>query len=106
MKLYLYLLTIIIISYIKAQQQNCKEIKPNNASDCILSQADKEKFFVYCCYKSDEFGKDCFAFDKEDYRIVQNLNKENYYGTDIDFQCNSSSYIKLGSLLFISYYLL
>ena len=101
MKLYFYFLTITIISIIKAQQQNCKEIKPNSASDCKLSPLDKERYFIYCCYKSDEFGKDCFAFDKEDYRIVQNLNKEHYYGDNIDFQCNSSSFIKLGLLLFI-----
>ena len=105
MKFDLYFLIIVIISYIKGQQQNCKEIKPNSASDCILSPLDKQSQFIYCCYKSDEYGKDCFAFDKEDYRIVQNLNNEHYYGDNIDFQCNSSSLIKLELLLFILYFI-
>ena len=47
---------------------NCKNIKPTKASDCVLSKADMDMGYKYCCYNN-YGGKECDAYDEEDYQI-------------------------------------
>ena len=97
MKLYLCLLILLIADY--ALGKNCKEIKPSQPSDCVLSKEDK-KSYKYCCYEKDILGTRCSPYTQAMKDIVEDLNEES---EDI-FVCNiSSSYIKLGFLLFISF---
>lgn len=99
MKIYFYFLILLLIAFIKSQN-NCKTIIPNKSSDCLLSSEDK-KIYTYCCYKNDKYGKECFAFDNEDYKIVMRMNQDEYYDPNLEFICNSASFIKLGMIFFI-----
>ena len=98
MKLYFYFSFLILLINIRSES-DCEKIKPMQYTDCKLSAEDKKRF-KHCCYKNDKFGKECFAFDEYDYKIVESLNSENYYGNVTEFKCNSS-FLKLGILFFI-----
>ena len=99
MKNYLILLLLISIAYINSEK-NCEEIKPNKASDCVLSEEDK-KDYIYCCYEIHEDREaECGAYTQTTYELSKELAKE--LKIDVTFECNSS-YFKLSliSLLLI-----
>ena len=100
MKFYFYISVLVILIYTKPES-DCENTKPIQYSDCLLSDQDK-KIFKYCCYKNDKYGKDCFAFDEYDYKIVMRMNKEEYYSNDTEFVCNSSTFLRKGITFFIS----
>ena len=96
MKLFLCLSILLLADY--ALGKNCKEIKPTNPSDCVLSKEDK-KTYKYCCYEKNILGTKCSAYTQSTKDIIDELIEDE----DI-FICNtSSSYIKLGFLLIISF---
>ena len=100
MKLFLCLSILLLADY--ALGKNCKEIKPTNPSDCVLSKEDK-KTYKYCCYEKTILGTQCYAYTQSMKDIIDELMEE-YENTEDIFICNtSSSYIKLGFLLIISF---
>ena len=97
MKLFLCLSILLLADY--ALGKNCKEIKPTNPSDCVLSKEDK-KTYKYCCYEKTILGTSCYAYTQSTKDIIDELIDD----TEDIFICNtSSSYIKLGFLLIISF---
>ena len=99
MKLYLCFAILLLVDY--TLELNCRQIKPTQPSDCILSKEDK-KTYKYCCYEKTIFGVDCSPHTQYTKDIIDDLNEELPSSED-QFICNQSSYIKIGFLLFISF---
>lgn len=100
MKFYLCFAILLLADYTLGQ--NCRQIKPTQPSDCKLSKEDK-KTYKYCCYEKNIFGIDCSPYTQSMKDIIDELNEE-YPNSEDQFICNqSSSNIKIGFLLFISF---
>ena len=96
MKFYIFYLLLLFatVEYIKLDlnsNTDCSKIKPNKASDCVLSEEDK-KNYKYCCYEKLIGVYYCEAYDKYGYDI-QKSAYETYpsMGMDYTFECNSSN---------------
>ena len=50
----------------------CDDIKPEKASDCVVTQEDKNRNRPYCCYVVYEGKKSCNSYGKEDYEEALN----------------------------------
>ena len=82
---------------------NCKKIKPTKASDCTLSQADRDKGYKYCCYDNYE-GKECEAYDEEDYQLeLAAYQLAKLDDPDVVFDCgkNKASFINISIIMII-----
>ena len=77
--------------------KGCEDIKPNKASDCVLSEEDKSIGYSYCCYLDDDDGdKECFAETKDSYQVAKLL-----LGNHFDCGNSSSGYLSLPRLSII-----
>ena len=95
MKFYIFYLLLLFatVEYIKSDlisNTDCSKIKPNKASDCVLSDQDK-KNYIYCCYEKLAGFYYCEAYDKSGYDIQKEVYKAYpSMGMDYTFECNSS----------------
>ena len=101
MKLYLSFLIIILISFVKSQNKNCNDIIPEKASDCKLSEEEKNDY-KYCCMEDFAGDYTCFAYTQDTYDMQKKGYEriKNKTGKDYVFDCNSFS------LKFIFFYFL
>ena len=53
----------------------CESKIPNKASDCVLSNEEKNEGFDYCCYEVYKGEKECNLFTKEEYKLEMELFK-------------------------------
>ena len=82
---------------------NCNNIKPTKASDCALSQADRDNGYKYCCYDNYE-GKECEAYDEEDYKLeLAAYQLAKLDDPDVVFDCgkNKASFINISIIMII-----
>ena len=63
MKSYIGLLLLLLIAYSKSDS-DCEKIKPEKASDCVLSEKDK-KTYKYCCLEKLAGTLYCDAYNQD-----------------------------------------
>ena len=85
----------------------CEDIKPNKASDCVLSEEDKGKNFAYCCYEVYNGEKQCQAYSQEEYQEeLEDFQYAKIFYKDAVFDCgnnqSSSSFINISAMFLIS----
>lgn len=99
MKFHFFLLLLLLIAYVKSDT-NCKDIKPNKASDCLLSKEDK-KSYKYCCYEKTSTKEECNAYDETDYKMIKDFYKTFYGDLNLEYtlDCNFSSFLKLAKII-------
>ena len=93
--------TFILISFVKSQNENCSDIIPTKSSDCKLSEEEKS-LYKYCCMEQFDDIKTCYHYDQDTYNLQKNTyerDKEKL-GKDYIFECNSSS-IKFAFIYFL-----
>ena len=85
---------------------SCTDIKPEKASDCVLTQEDKDRNMAYCCYEV--FGGDisCEAYNKEDYQDeLEGFKFVKALDHNAVFDCgnakSSSGFINISKVFFI-----
>ena len=84
----------------------CEDIKPNKASDCVLSEEDKRKNLAYCCYEVFDGEKECQAYNQKDYQEeLEEFQVVKYFDENAVFDCgnnkSSSSFINISIMLLI-----
>ena len=89
----------------------CNDIKPGKASDCVLSQEDKDRNMAYCCYEGFEGDISCEAYNKEDYqdeleayKIVKALDHNAVF--DCGNGKSSSRFINISKIFFILFFVI
>ena len=104
MKSYIGLLLLLLIAYSKSDS-DCEKIKPEKASDCVLSEKDR-KTYKYCCLQKLAGTLYCDAYNQDDYEIQKAAYDAVYdsklaEGMTYTFECNPSSFLKLSFIAFI-----
>ena len=87
-----YIIVLICTFLGTVKNEDCGNISPTQASDCVLSENDK-KSYKFCCYEGYEnsySSMECVPYTNEDYQIQLYLNRELDLG-DI-FECNPKLY--------------
>ena len=88
MKLLLYFLYIYAL-WEKVKSENCANISPKKASDCILSDQDTKRNYKYCCYERVPLSYNtykCQPYTKNDYQTE--IFTSNELGSSTVFECN------------------
>ena len=81
----------------------CNDIKPEKASDCVLSQEDINRKLSRCCYEVIEGKKLCEAFNEEYYQFELEAYKiAKHFDSNTIFNCgneeSNSSFINISVL--------
>ena len=84
----------------------CSDIKPNKASDCVLSQEDINRKLTYCCYAAHDGEKVCEALNEKYYQDeLDSYEVLKLFDSNAIFNCgneeSSSSIINVSRILFI-----
>ena len=101
---YIGILILLLITNSQSDS-DCGKIKPEKASDCVLSENDK-KTYKYCCLEKLIGVLYCEAYNEDDYEIQKAAYDAVYdsklgEGMNYTFDCNPSSYLKLSIIAFI-----
>ena len=76
-----YVCFLLLFSYV---WNSCEDVTPTKASDCVLSQEDKNNGYTYCCYEKVSSLKVCTLDTEETYQ----QEKELIEGLGIEYECN------------------
>lgn len=101
MKFYIFLSILLLANYVSGE--DCGNIKPTQPSDCVLSSKDKT-YYKFCCYDIGLLGAKCTPFSEATKELLEE-SLEDLGIKNENLVCNKSSYIKLGFLLFILFFI-
>ena len=73
------------------ESYGCESKIPNKASDCVLSNEEKNGGFDYCCYEVYQGEKECNLYTKEEYKLEMELFKIMADENDI-IKCGNDDY--------------
>ena len=97
-----YVCFLLLFSYI---WNSCEDVTPTKASDCVLSQEDKNNGYELCCYEKIGSLKVCTLDTKESYEKELELLEELGLKDKTIYECNNkvgkAGYMKYSLVLLI-----
>ena len=89
----------------EVEWDGCEDIEPSQASDCVMSQEDKNNGYELCCYEKIDSLKVCTLDTKESYEEELELLEELGLKDKTIYECNNkvgkAGYMKYSLFLLI-----